>query len=254
MIFNLMVDANGRVVGVMTSHVSLLVGGGTQNHHALHQYRPEEAVKTEIIVVGVPMDMVVSINICMCLCPAYLPHILCTSLSLIGVSCEWKHGSCRTEHNRNYAEVYGFTFRGVGYCTSRNGSTFQYETISWAKNIQQCATACVNRFSSVGNFRGINYLPAGSSSSNCNCMLGEDKITSAGSDDTELCYSYDGSEEAEPDPADSPWYPDCQDRYDKQECTDGYGDKKCTWMPGRPVGLCEDAPKETGCSGKGWQA
>jgi len=98
-------------------------------------------------------------------------------------------------------------------------------------------------------------------------MLGEDKITSAGSDYTELCYSWDGVEERQtsstwetraprpaPDPADSPWYPDCQDRYDKQECTDGYGDKKCTWMPGRPVGLCEDAPKETGCSGKGWQA
>ena len=120
---------------------------------------------------------------------AYLTHILCTSLSLIGVSCEWKHGSCRTKHNKNYAEVYGFTFRGVGYCTSRNGSFFDYETISWAKSIQQCATACVNRFSSNGRFRGINYLPAGTSSSNCNCMLGEDKITSAGSDDTELCYS-----------------------------------------------------------------
>ena len=72
---NLMVDVNGRVVGVMTSHVSLLVGGGTQNHHALRQYRPEEAVKTEIIAVGVPTAKVVSISI-----NVYI-HIFCLSAS-----------------------------------------------------------------------------------------------------------------------------------------------------------------------------
>ena len=74
---NLMVDVNGQVVGVITSHVSLLVGGGTQNHHALHQYRLEEAVKTEIIAVGVLTAKVVSINI-----NVYI-HIFCISASYL---------------------------------------------------------------------------------------------------------------------------------------------------------------------------
>ena len=112
--------------------------------------------------------------------------------------------------------IDGYTFRGLGHCENQRGSTLSYNTIFGVETIQECGSACEDRYSSNSNFRGINFLPSmlqmqsrrGEpptwSEPNCNCMMEEGSggdILSANGINEELCYSWDGPSEVSEHPA-----------------------------------------------------
>jgi len=95
-------------------------------------------------------------------------------------------------------------------------------------------------------------------------MLGEDKITSAGSDDTELCYSWDGVDNKPTPFPTTPLRAQCAGA-SKRFCELV---SHCRWQSGNgcldhgggpPNGWHTDPPRPApvvrdDCSGKGWQA
>ena len=90
--------------------------------------------------------------------------------------------------------VRDFTFVGRGFCVNWAGDTYDYDAVGPKGSVQACAAACKRAFGYTGTFRGINYMPDGSS---CNCMkdarMTNGQITGGNNVNDELCYAFNGA-------------------------------------------------------------